>query len=716
MAEPEAHIQTIEIEPGKTLQIETGRLAKQADGSVVIRQGDTMVLCTAVIADEPNEGQNFFPLTVDYREKFAAGGRIPGGFIKREGRPTDKETLSSRLIDRAIRPLFPDGFYHETQVIGFVISADEKYDADVLAGLGGSAALMLAGAPFDGPIAEVRVGRVEGEFIVNPTLEETEESDFDLIVAGKEDAIVMVEGEMDEVSEEDMLEAIDVAHEAIRKLCRAQHELVEKVGGVEPFEYELSVASEALVEKVRDQLGSRMADHVRKPYEKEVFYGGISELKDQVVQEMLGEESETAEGYTAGDIREAVGKVERSAMRDMILHDKRRLDGRGFKDVRELWMEVGYLPRVHGSAVFSRGETQVLGSVTLGSSKDVQPVDQIFDTEDKRFYLHYRFPPFSVGEARFLRGPKRREIGHGMLAERALQPVLPDEDAFPYTIRVNAEVLESNGSSSMASVCAGSLALMDAGVPIEKPVAGIAMGLVHEGDETAILTDILGTEDHLGDMDFKITGTRDGVTACQMDIKTSGLSRSVLMKALKQAHDARGQILDAMEQTLPVAREEMSNFAPRLTKITIDAEFIGAVIGPGGSVVKSLQRETDTTINIEEEDGLGFITISATNKEDADKAINRIKQLVAQPEEGEVYEGTVKAIKGFGALVEIMPDKIGLLHISEFDHGYVESVEDYVAVGDKIKVKLLEVRNDGKMRLSRKPFIEKEEANGQEGQ
>ena len=715
MAEPEAHIQTVEIEPGKTIQIETGRLAKQADGSVVIRQGDTMVLCTAVIADEPNEGQNFFPLTVDYREKFAAGGRIPGGFIKREGRPTDKETLSSRLIDRAIRPLFPDGFYHETQVIGFVVSADEEHDADVLAGLGGSAALMLAGAPFDGPIAEVRVGRVDGEFVTNPTLEETEESDFNLIVAGKEDTIVMVEGEMDEVSEEDMLEAIDVAHEAIRKLCRAQHELVEKVGGVEPLEYELDAASDALVEKVRDQLGSRMADHIRKPYEKEVFYGGIDDLKDQVVKEMLGEESETAEGYTAGEIREAVGKVESSAMRDMILRDKRRLDGRGFEDIRELWMEVGYLPRVHGSAVFTRGETQVLGSVTLGSSKDVQPVDQIFDREDKRFFLHYRFPPFSVGEARFLRGPKRREIGHGMLAERALQPVLPGEDAFPYTIRVNAEVLESNGSSSMASVCAGSLALMDAGVPIEKPVAGIAMGLVHEGDETAILTDILGTEDHLGDMDFKITGTRDGVTACQMDIKTSGLSRSVLMQALEQARSARGQILDAMEQTLPSAREEMSDFAPRLTKITIDAEFIGAVIGPGGSVVKSLQRETDTTINIEEEEGLGFITISATNKEDAEKAINRIKQLVAQPEEGEVYEGTVKAIKGFGALVEIMPEKVGLLHISEFDHGYVENVEDYVAVGDKIKVKLLEVRNDGKMRLSRKPFLEKQDANGQEG-
>ena len=712
MAEPEAKIQTTEIEAGKEVQLETGRLAKQADGAVVVRQGDTMVLCTAVLEDEPKENQHFFPLTVDYREKFAAGGRIPGGFIKREGRPTDKETLSSRLIDRAIRPLFPDGFYHETQVIAFVISADEKHDADVLAGVGGSAALMLAGAPFDGPIAEVRVGRVDGEFVVNPTIEETEESDVDLIVAGKEDSIVMVEGEMDEVSEEDMLTAIEVAHEAIKKLCRAQHELVEQVGGVEPFEYEVSTVSDELVEKVRQQLGDRMADHVRQPYEKEAFYGGISDLKDTVAQELLGDDSETEEGYTESEIREAVGKVESSAMRDMILQDKRRLDGRAFDEIRDLWMEVGYLPRVHGSAVFTRGETQVLGSVTLGSSKDVQPVDQIFDTEDKRFYLHYRFPPFSVGEARYLRGPGRREVGHGMLAERALLPVLPTEEQFPYTIRVNAEVLESNGSSSMASVCAGSLSLMDAGVPIKKPVAGIAMGLVVEGDQTAILTDILGTEDHLGDMDFKITGTRDGITACQMDIKVAGLTHDVLIQALEQAREARGKILDAMMATLSEPRQEMSKHAPRLTKVTIDAEYIGAVIGPGGSVVKSLQRETDTTINIEEEEGMGFITISATNAEDAQKAIDRIKQLVAQPEEGETYEGVVKAVKGFGALVEIMPEKVGLLHISELDHGYVEKVEDYVRVGDKIKVKLLEVRDDGKMRLSRKPFLEKEGSNG----
>jgi polyribonucleotide nucleotidyltransferase len=709
---PEATTQSIDFAPGKTLSLETGRIAKQADGSVVTRLGDTMVLSTATISDSVRES-NFFPLTVDYREKFAAGGKVPGGFIKREGRPTDKETLTARLIDRAIRPLFPDGFYHDVHVVNFVISAGKDFDADVVAGVGSSAALTLSGAPFQGPIAEVRVGRVDGEFIINPTMEEEAQSDLNLIVAGKKDALVMVEGEADEISEETMIDALDEAHRSIRELCKGQEALLQDFGEPKPFEWEPDVVPEELVERMADTYGQRVADHIRGPYDKERFHTGISEIKDDAVDDLLPDgEKETPQGYTAGDIRDAVGKVEKEEMRSMILDEERRLDGRGLTDVRDLWMEVGYLPRVHGSAIFTRGETQVLGSVTLGTSKDVQAVDEVFDEEDKSFYLHYRFPPFSVGEASYLRGPKRREIGHSMLAERALRPVIPGQDHFPYTIRINTDVMESNGSSSMASVCAGSLALMDAGVPIEKPVAGIAMGLIQDGDRTRILTDILGQEDHLGDMDFKVTGTRDGITACQMDIKIAGLSRDVLLKALKQAREARSEILDAMNDTLESPREELSRYAPRLTKLTIDPEHIGAVIGPGGKVVKSLQKETNTEISVEEQDGVGLVTISATNQEDAEAAIERIKQIVAVPEEGEDYVGTVKSIRDFGAFVEIMPEKTGLLHVSEIAHDYVENVEDYLQVGDKVKVHLLEVRDDGKMRLTRKPFVDKQ--NGSE--
>lgn len=717
----EAKVQKIEIAPGKTVSLETGRLAKQAGGSVVVRQGDTMVLCTAVMSKDVRSEQSFFPLTVDYREKFSAGGKIPGGFIKREGRPTDKETLSSRLIDRAIRPLFPDGFFHETQIIAFVLSADDEYDADVLAGLGASAALLLAGAPFDGPIAEVRIGRADGEFVVNPTMEETEQSDIDLIVAGKEDAIVMVEGEMKELSEEDLLEALDVAHAAIQKMCRAQHDLVNAVGQPKPFESKLITLPDGILDRVRDLLRGRIKEHLLLPYDKETFYDGIRDIKEAVVSELLGEDNPdlgqiraeaTEEGYTEKQIRQAVGVIEKQEMREMILSEKKRLDGRGLDDIRDIWVEVGYLPRVHGSAIFTRGETQVLASVTLGTGRDVQAVDQVFDTEDKRFYLHYLFPPFSVGEARFLRGASRREVGHGMLAERALSSVLPDHEDFPYTIRLNADVLESNGSSSMASVCSGSLAMMDAGVPLKKPVAGIAMGLIKEGDRTAVLTDILGTEDHLGDLDFKLTGTRDGITACQMDMKIAGLTRDLLRTALDRARDAREHILDIMDRTLSESRTELSSFAPRLTQLAIDAEFIGAVIGPGGKIIQGIQRDTNTSVEIEERDGKGYITIAATNQADAEAAIAILKGIVTVPEAGEVYDGTVKNIQSFGAIIEILPGKEGLLHISELDHGYVERVEDYLQVGDKVKVQLIEVRDDGRLRLSRKPFLPAPE-NGQ---
>ncbi|MCZ6704855.1 MAG: polyribonucleotide nucleotidyltransferase [Bacteroidetes bacterium] len=714
----ELKIREIELSPGKSLTLETGRLAKQAGGAVVVRMGDTMVLCTAVLSREPKEGQSFFPLTVDYREKYSAGGKFPGGFIKREGRPTEKEVLSSRLIDRALRPMFVDNFFHEVQVIANVISADAENDADVLAGVGASAALLLAGAPFDGPVAEVRIGRVDGTFIVNPTIPELAESDFNLIVAGKSDAVVMVEGEMDEVSEEEMIEALEVAQDAIRLLCEGQNALVDDMGGAKSFEYTTLNTPNALVEKVRSMVADKIDNHIREPYAKETFYGGISDLREGVLDELLGvndpengqtRATETEDGYTAGDIKGALGIVEKSVMRNMILSDHLRIDGRNLTDVRDIWTDVNYLPRVHGSAIFTRGETQVLASVTLGTGRDVQAVDQVFDDKDKRFYLHYNFPPFSVGEARFLRGTSRREVGHGILAERALIKMLPAEEDFPYTIRIIADVLESNGSSSMASVCSGSMALMDAGVPIKKPVAGIAMGLIEEEGRTAILTDILGTEDHLGDMDFKVTGTRDGITACQMDIKISGLTSELLGQAMQQARDGRMHILDIMDQGIDSARPDLSPYAPRLTQITIDASFIGAIIGPGGKIIQGIQRDTNTVIEINEEEGVGIVTVAATNGEDAEAALEIIKGIVTVPEEGEDYEGTVRKVEGFGAIVEIMPGKEGLLHVSELDYGYVENVDDYIQVGDKVKVKLIEVRDDGKLRFSRKPFLEKPE-------
>ena len=703
----------VEFAPGKTLTLETGRLAKQAGGSVVARLGDTMVLCTATIAPSVREGQSWFPLSVDYREKYSAAGKIPGGFFKREGRPTDKEVLSSRLIDRAIRPLFTDGFFNEVQVICYVLSADDQNDADVVAGVGASAALMLAGAPFDGPIAEVRVGRVDGGFVVNPTLAELAESDLNLVVAGKADAIVMVEGEMKEISEVEMLEALMLGHDAIKKMCALQHEVVEAAGGVETFEFEPRVLDADLVSRVEGVIADDLAAHLRAPYEKSAFYGGLGDIKAKAVAALLGEGDDkadaTEEGWTGGAIKEAAGAVEKAAMRNMILDDGRRIDGRSTTDIRDIWCDTSYLPRVHGSSVFTRGETQVLASITLGTSKDVQPVDQIFDTQDKRFYLHYSFPPFSVGEVKFLRGASRREIGHGMLAERALQTMLPEVEDFPYTIRINADCLESNGSSSMASVCSGSLALMDAGVPMKKAVSGIAMGLIQEGDRTAVLSDILGTEDHLGDMDFKVTGTRDGITACQMDIKIGGLTRELLEEALMQARDGRMHILDIMDQTLAEARPELSAYAPRLTQITIDASFIGAVIGPGGKIIQGIQRDTNTSVDISEDEGVGIVTVAATNEADAMAALEIIKGIVTVPEEGEIYEGTVRKVEGFGAILEIMPGKEGLLHVSELDYGFVESVDDYLQVGDKVKVQLIEVRDDGKLRFSRKPLLEKPE-------
>jgi polyribonucleotide nucleotidyltransferase len=721
----------------KEISLETGRLAKQSGGAVVARQGDTMVLCTVVLDRNVREGQSFFPLTVDYRERFSAGGMFPGGFKKREGPPSDKEVLSSRLVDRTIRPLFPDGFRNEVQVLCTVISADPEIDADVVAGVGASAALTLAGAPFDGPTAHVRVGRLGGEWVINPSRQQRKDSDFDLVVAGKADAIVMVEGEMKEVSEDDMVEALEVAHEAIKALCAGQRDLLSAYeadrGTVEAFEYSTVVPATNLVERVRKVASAKIEEHLRQPYDKKNLYGGLSEIRKAVVQEVQGgdatpditpaeeHKAHQAESdvspeearldalqealYSDSDVKAAFGSVESDVMREMILSEGRRIDGRATDEVRAIWSDLDYLPRVHGSAIFTRGETQVLAQVTLGTGRDVQAVDQLFDSEDKRFYLHYNFPPFSTGEAKFLRGPGRREIGHGYLAERALSPMLPDQEEFPYTIRLICDVLESNGSSSMASVCSGSMALMAAGVPVRKPVAGIAMGLIAEGDRVAILSDILGTEDHLGDMDFKVCGTRDGITACQMDIKISGLAKDTMRQALLQAKAGRDHILDEMEKTISEPREEIAPTAPRLYQLVIDTEFIGPIIGPGGKNIRALQEETGAQINIDEHDGKGYVTIAASDQAAAEAAIERIRGIVTVPEVGEQYDATVKNLLPFGAILEIMPGKEGMLHVSEMAHGFVEKPEDIVQVGDKVKVQLIEVRDDGKLRLSLKPFL-----------
>ena len=709
--------QTLELGDGRVLSFETGRLAKQADGAVVVRLGDTMVLCTAVVGN-PRDGMNFFPLSVEYREQYYAGGKFPGGFIKREGRPSEKEILSSRLVDRCIRPMFPDGYQNEIQIMLTVVSSDAENDSDVIAGTGASAALMLTGAPFHGPIGEVRVARVNGEFVIFPTTAQRAQSDIDLVVAGTEDSIVMVEGEMNEISEDEMIAALDFGHDFIRKIVDMQRSLMTQVGEIEADEYTLNLLPEALLAKVKDLCATRIADHLRLPYDKKTFYGGIDTITNDVVAALLGVHDEeagttkadaTEEGWTEKQIREAVGEVERDVMRLAILDEGRRIDGRSTTEVRPIWCEVGYLPRAHGSSVFTRGETQVMAGVTLGTDKDTQDVDTLFENDARRFYLHYNFPPYSTGEVKPVRGTGRREIGHGKLAERALSKVMPTKDEFAYTVRIVCEVLESNGSSSMGSVCSGMMALMDAGVPVRKMVAGIAMGLITEGDRVAVLSDILGTEDHLGDMDFKVTGTEEGITACQMDIKIKGLSRETMVSALAQAKEGRMHILGKMQEAISEPREDLKPFAPRLTVIEIDVDQIGAVIGPGGKVVQGIQRETETVISIEERDGKGFVTIAATDGLKAEAAVKIVKGITSKPEVGEVYEGKVTRILEIGPLIEILPGKEALLHVSEMSYEYVKNVEDVVKVGDVVKVQLIDVLPDGKLRLSRKPFLEKPE-------
>jgi len=683
---------------GKVFSIETGRYARQANGAVMVRCGDTMVLVSAVASAEAKEDRDFFPLQVEYREKTSAAGKFPGGFIKREGRPTEKEILSSRLIDRPIRPLFPENFMNETQVIAFVLSYDGENDADVLAAIGASAALTISDIPFDGPIAEIRIGRIDGQLMVNPTHTEIEQGDLELVVAGTSDSIIMVEGESKELSEDDLLNALRFAQSEIKKLVDLQLELKKEVGK-QKWETKGKEIDAELKKEVLELSGEKFRYIVHSVLTKEERSAKNKQLQEEVIAALTEKfpEQEKVIGSILHDL-------EKELMRERILTEGIRLDGRNTTQVRPITIELGVLPRTHGSALFTRGETQSLTTITLGTKNDEQIIDGLREEYTKRFMLHYNFPPFSVGEVGRMTGVGRREVGHGNLAERALKMVFPGEEIFPYTVRVISDILESNGSSSMATVCAGSLAMMDAGIGISKSVAGIAMGLVKEGERFAVLSDILGNEDHLGDMDFKVAGTTSGITAFQMDIKIQGISFEIMEKALQQAKEGRLHILGIMNQAIDGPRQQLSEYAPRLISMKVEQDQIGLIIGPGGKTIQGMQRLFGVEINIEED---GTINIASPNKENAVKCKEYIKKMTATPEVGEIYEGVVTKLMDFGAFVEIIPGKEGLLHISQIDNKRVEKVSDYFKVGDKVTVKLLKVEN-GKFSLSRKELLKDE--------
>ncbi|SFE82123.1 polyribonucleotide nucleotidyltransferase [Thermoflexibacter ruber] len=704
----QAIIKTIEMPDGRQITIETGRLARQADGAVVVRMNNTMLLATAVSAKEAKEDADFFPLSVDYQEKYAATGRIPGGFLKREGKLSDYEILISRLIDRAIRPLFPDDYLAETQINVILLSADDKDMPDALAALAASAALAVSDIPFGGPISEVRVVKFEGEYFVNPTKEKIEKADLDLVVAASMDNILMVEGECNEVSEEEMLEALKVAHEAIKIQCQAQIELSEFLGKTQKRQYSHVKEDEELKKYLFDTYYDR--------------YYAVA--KSCIANKQVRSESFKAieEEYFAGlpedtTVDKNIAKryfhdIHKKAARDLALNEGLRLDGRRTEDIRPIWCEVDYLPMPHGSAIFTRGETQSLTTATLGTKLDEQMIDGAVIAGYSKFILHYNFPAFSTGEVKPNRGPGRREVGHGNLAMRALKRILPPESENPYTIRIVSDILESNGSSSMATVCAGTLAMMDAGIRIKSPASGIAMGMISDPStgKYAILSDILGDEDHLGDMDFKVTGTVNGITACQMDIKIDGLSYEVLAQALAQAKRGRLHILNEMAKTISAPREDYKPHAPRSVSIQIPTELIGAVIGPGGKVVQEIQKESGATVIIEEKPNHGLVSIFAVNKEAMEKAYTRVKAIVTEPEVGEVYDGVVKSIQPFGAFVEFLKGKEGLLHISEIKWERLENMDGVLEVGEEVKVKLIEIdKKTGKYRLSRKVLLPKPE-------
>ena len=698
----------ITLRDGRVIEIETGKLAKQADGSVVVKMGGTMLLATVCCAKEAKEDVDFMPLSVEYKEKFAAAGRYPGGFMKREGRASDYEILIARLIDRALRPLFPDDFHAEVFVTVNLISAEKDIQPDALAGLAASAALAVSDIPFNGPISEVRVARVNGELMINPTFSQMEGADIDIMVAATYDNIMMVEGEMNEVSEKDMLEAIKFAHEEIKIQCQAQMELMQEVGKVEKRAYCHERNDEELREAVRAYCYDKCYAIAKAGTAKHERSDAFDALREEFMQTLPEEERDEKAPLVARYYHD----VEKEAMRRMILDEGVRLDGRNTTQIRPIWTEVDYLPCAHGSAIFTRGETQSLTTVTLGTKLDMKELDEVLVQGTEQFVLHYNFPPFSTGEARPQRGVGRREVGHGNLAFRALKPMVPVGTENPYAVRVVSDILESNGSSSMATVCAGTMALMDAGVNIKKPVSGIAMGLISDAKsgKYAILSDILGDEDHLGDMDFKVTGSVDGITATQMDIKVDGLSYEVLEKALEQARQGRLHIMGEMMKTISAPREDYKPHVPRIVQIVIPGEFIGAVIGTGGKVIQDIQKTTGTTITITEENEMGIVDIFGENKESMDAALKRIKDITTVPEVGETYHGKVVSILEFGAFVEILPGKEGLLHISELDYTKVEKVEDILKVGDEVDVKLLEIDGkSGKMRLSRRALMEKPE-------
>ncbi len=708
----QAIIKTIDLGDGRTITIETGRLAKQADGAVVVRMGDTMLMATVVAAKDAKEDVDFMPLSVDYREKFAAAGRFPGGFLKRESRPSDDEVLVGRLVDRALRPLFPADFHAETAMMISLISSDPEVMADSLAGLAASAAIAVSDVPFETPISEVRVARIDGAFIVNPTFSQLKKADLDIMVAASFDNIMMVEGEMEEVSEEDMLDAIKIAHEAIKIQCKAQEELAALVGKTKrTYCHEVNDA-DLKAKVIEDLYPACYALATQRINDKALRIEGFHAIVDEYITAYKEANAENAEidlGTNIKLIKKYYHDVEKEAMRRMILDDGIRLDGRTTTQIRPIWGEVNYLPGSHGSAIFTRGETQSLSSITLGTKMDEKKIDSVTYQGTEKFLLHYNFPPFSVGEAKVPRGVGRREIGHGNLALRALKKMIPED--FPYVVRIVSDILESNGSSSMATVCAGTMCMLDAGVKMKRPVSGIAMGLITDpaNNKFAVLSDILGDEDHLGDMDFKVTGTEKGITATQMDIKVGGLSYEILTQALLQAKQGREHILGEIMKVISEPREDYKPNVPRVEIVQIPKEMIGPIIGPGGKNIQKLQEETKTVISIEERDDIGYVQISSVNKESLEAAIKRIKLIIAIPEKGEIYKGKVKSITSFGAFVEIMPGKEGLLHISEISWNRLQTVEEELTEGQEIEVKLLDMDRDGKMKLSRRVLLPKPE-------
>ncbi|MFK8267194.1 polyribonucleotide nucleotidyltransferase [Capnocytophaga cynodegmi] len=697
---PEVKKEIIDLGDGRTISIETGKLAKQADGSVVVRMGNTMLLATVVSAREINPETDFLPLTVDYREKFAAAGRFPGGFFKREARPSDQEVLTMRLVDRVLRPLFPKDYHAETQVMIQLMSHDDNVMPDALAGLAASACIAVSDIPFDGPISEVRVARIDGKFIINPNREQLAQSDMDIMVGASKDFVAMVEGEMDEVSEKDMAEAIKFAHEAIKLQIDAQIRLAEKVGKTEKRTYEPEIENEEVEQKVYGLAYPKCYAIAKENTSKQERGEKFAAVKEECLALFSEEEQEEFAPF----ISKYFGKAQKEAVRNLILDENIRLDGRNTTQIRPIWCEIDYLPSAHGSSIFTRGETQSLTTVTLGTSREANVIDLPTEQGEERFYLHYNFPPFSTGEARPLRGTSRREIGHGNLAQRALKRMIPAD--CPYTVRVVSEILESNGSSSMATVCAGTLALMDAGVQMTKPVSGIAMGLITDGEKYAVLSDILGDEDHLGDMDFKVTGTKDGITACQMDIKIKGLTYEILEKALEQAREGRLHILGKITDTIVEPKSEVKPHAPKIVTMEIPKDYIGAVIGSGGKNIQGIQQETGTTIVIEEEGDFGIIEVLGTDPEGMEKAINAIKACIFEPVEGETYSVKVTKLLDFGAVVEFVPGKDSLLHISEMAWERTEKPSDLVKEGDIIEVKYIGIDpKTRKQKVSRKALL-----------